>query len=691
MKSYVKLVNFEINRFIKIYVSLLIITLLSQLIGVIVTSRGLMKRAHEVMFEQNLSENAYLHKFGGFDFTHISSTLWFIGPIALCIVALIFYNFMIWYRDWFGKNTFAYRLLMLPTARISLYFSKATAILALIFGLLAFQMILLPLENVLFETFIPENFLKTSMDVSSILQSNFVLGIIFPPYFSDFLISYGIGMMFVFVLFTSILFERSFRLKGIVFGILYFIAAVLLFLSPLFAMANETVPDLYPGRDFCHFPNTRNLNNGSIHRNRKLADIKTGIGLRGGMAMKRYISSILLVCLSIIIIGAYYGIIIVNANDFPEYSINTVEGLESEIKDVSLRGFVEEEGISNNVKITLNETLYLSNQSYFQRMTGNNDPRIEKLKKEHRSFMRGKNNIYSFYQDADFIAYAETVYKPSSLDHSYKDVFNIGLLDLASDKEISFELGVPGGIFNSIGVLDVQLIQSQLKVVTENYMYGSDSNTDQEEIHLYTFDLANQKLLNDEVIITPQQIKMGYDIINSMEQNPSQPRNSIVFIKRPKVVNQGEGSANTTDKAAIFEYVYEKNHLETIELPETLTDRILTSRNYLNGDELYIINQDAKGMHLTTFNIANQSIINDQTFPINNVGTGEFPIVIKNDRVYVLATNDFEENNMTNLPPQLFIGELKTGKILYKGEVIPKKADQKFNTKSLVLYSLEIK
>ncbi|MFJ7976459.1 hypothetical protein ACIQZI_12260 [Peribacillus sp. NPDC096379] len=253
MKSYVKLVNFEVNRFIKIYASLLIITLLSQCIGVIVISTGLMKRAHEVMFEQNLSEKAYLHQFGGFDFTHISSTLWFIGPIALCIAALIFYSFLIWYRDWFGKNTFAYRLLMLPTARISLYFSKATAILVLIFGLLAFQMILLPLENALFESLIQENFLQTSMDVSSILQSNGILGIIIPPYFSDLLISYGIGIMFVFVLFTSILFERSFRLKGIVLGILYFIAAVLLYLSPLFIIGNETMPVLYPEEIFAIF------------------------------------------------------------------------------------------------------------------------------------------------------------------------------------------------------------------------------------------------------------------------------------------------------------------------------------------------------------------------------------------------------------------------------------------------------
>ena len=46
------------------------------------------------------------------------------GPIALCVVVLIIYVFFIWYRDWLGKNTFIYRLLMLPTARIQCLFSK---------------------------------------------------------------------------------------------------------------------------------------------------------------------------------------------------------------------------------------------------------------------------------------------------------------------------------------------------------------------------------------------------------------------------------------------------------------------------------------------------------------------------------------------------------------------------------------
>ena len=37
----------------------------------------------------------------------------------------------------------------------------------------------------------------------------------------EFVIYYGVGMTAVFVVFKAILFERSFRLKGIIYGILY--------------------------------------------------------------------------------------------------------------------------------------------------------------------------------------------------------------------------------------------------------------------------------------------------------------------------------------------------------------------------------------------------------------------------------------------------------------------------------------
>ncbi|MFF2853419.1 hypothetical protein [Peribacillus sp. NPDC058002] len=235
MMRYIKLVNFEINRFSKIYLSLLLITLVSQFAGVLIVTKSLLNDAKEIISNEKLSEAAYVANYGAIDFTHIVHTLFFAGPIALCAVALIFYIFLIWYRDWVGKNTFIYRLLMLPASRLSIYLSKATAIFLMVLGMVAFQIIILPMENALFHSKIPEAFLN-EMSIPTITKTSPILAMIIPNNFTEFLLSYGIGLMVMSVVFTAIMFERSFRIKGIILGLVYGGVTAALFLAPVFIM-----------------------------------------------------------------------------------------------------------------------------------------------------------------------------------------------------------------------------------------------------------------------------------------------------------------------------------------------------------------------------------------------------------------------------------------------------------------------
>ncbi len=133
MNRYLKLVNFEFTRFLKLFLVLTGITLLIQLIGVIFESRKYIGRANKVIYEELLSKSDFITQYGKISFYNISQTGWFLGPIVLCGVTLLIYVFFIWYRDWLGKNTFSYRLLVLPTARINVYLAKATTIFTLCF------------------------------------------------------------------------------------------------------------------------------------------------------------------------------------------------------------------------------------------------------------------------------------------------------------------------------------------------------------------------------------------------------------------------------------------------------------------------------------------------------------------------------------------------------------------------------
>jgi hypothetical protein len=232
MKKYLKLVNFEFNRIAKLFAVLLGITLVTQIVGVIVVSKDYLNMANEKIYEEMMSKAEFLENFGQMSFLQIVRSIWFVGPIALCIAGVGLYIFLIWYRDWVGKNTFIYRLLMLPTTRLNVFYAKITTIMIMTFGLVAFQLILLPIEMLVMRGMVPNDF-RMDMGVKEIVTSMPELTIIIPSSVVELILFYGAGLLGVSILFTGILMERSFRWKGIFAGLIYSALALVVLISPL--------------------------------------------------------------------------------------------------------------------------------------------------------------------------------------------------------------------------------------------------------------------------------------------------------------------------------------------------------------------------------------------------------------------------------------------------------------------------
>lgn len=231
MRSYLKLVNFEISRFFKLYLVLIGVTIVCQFVGAIIVSKGYMNRADLVMYENQLSVSQYLEQRSAFSFSHFVNSGWFVLSIVFCIAMLMIYVFFIWYRDWFGKNTFIYRLLMLPTGRINIYFAKLTAIMLFVLGLITLQILLIPFEMQIVNSIVPAN-LRTNFPFSGIYNQE-IWGLLYPSAFAGFILIYGIGLVFVAVLFTAILFERSYGLKGIFCAVVYGMFSFGILIAPL--------------------------------------------------------------------------------------------------------------------------------------------------------------------------------------------------------------------------------------------------------------------------------------------------------------------------------------------------------------------------------------------------------------------------------------------------------------------------
>ncbi|WP_174731369.1 hypothetical protein [Mesobacillus harenae] len=233
MKNYLKLVNFEFNRIAILFSALLGITFVAQIVGVIVQSRSYLSMANEKIYDEMMSKAQFLEIFGQMSFLQIARSVWFMGPIAFCIAGVGFYIFLIWYRDWIGKNTFIYRLLMLPTTRLNIFYSKITNILIMTFGLVAFQLIIIPIEMLVMKVMVPNEF-RRDMGVNEIVSSMPELGIIIPTSIVELILYYGAGMLVVSILFTAILMERSYRWKGIFAGLIYSAVAAVVLISPVF-------------------------------------------------------------------------------------------------------------------------------------------------------------------------------------------------------------------------------------------------------------------------------------------------------------------------------------------------------------------------------------------------------------------------------------------------------------------------
>lgn len=219
MNHYVKLVNFEVKRFWKLFVTIVIVVGLAQIIGAIINSLSFKNHAKETMMQEQIMESDFVLEYGPYSLRNFLYSEYFMLSVMFAATVLVIYVFFIWYRDWLGKSSIIYRLLMLPTERRTVYFAKLTAILLFVLCLVGVQVVLLEVVEQIIRSIIPE---QLRVDEGIIFTySNEVLTLLYPQTVLQFVLTYGLGLSVVAVVFTAILFERSYHLKGIFIAVLY--------------------------------------------------------------------------------------------------------------------------------------------------------------------------------------------------------------------------------------------------------------------------------------------------------------------------------------------------------------------------------------------------------------------------------------------------------------------------------------
>lgn len=403
--------------------------------------------------------------------------------------------------------------------------------------------------------------------------------------------------------------------------------------------------------------------------------------------MKRYLCSIIIGMVVILSIGTYYVKVASSASSLPKYTFKTLEGSDKELDPVIINATLQKgSNFYEPLTIESNTTTYASERSYLENLTGRQGHEIERLAKEHRSFMRGKDSISSLYEDDDFLAYA-SVNSEYTKSGDMEAKFDIGLLEKKDEEGTSFQIELPnqGRIMNA-DVRDVQLVHSKLQVLTMNDV-NSNNEKQTKEVHLYTIDVANKKVLSDKTLVSesftdPDQV----DFQMPIDLAPSQP-NNIVFISLIKGVNHEDGFKEKLKESKLLSYNYETEKLETVKKGSLSLD--MARSGYADGKNLYAVEMKSGKYRIKTFDLNSQTLTNDTELDIAANKEELYTAAFKNGRVYFLLNGMNQEGLLTYKPAKLLIADLKTGKTLYKGEtVINKKNSKSFD---LFINDLEVK
>src|SRR5690625_3866402 len=217
--------------------------------------------------------------------------------------------------------------------------------------------------------------------------------------------------------------------------------------------------------------------------------------------MKKYIKLVVLTIFIIVFISYFYVDVKNASRLFPNFQFEKIAGNEEVVEDLVVSGdFYYDFYGFQTFRVDSEGTSYFRDEPFLKRLDVFYSPiEIERLQKEYRSFMRGKDKFSGyFYETDEYLAYGATPFNVWGLDHLE---FEVAILDKQTKKSDSFRVPIPNrGDYSFVDAKDVFLNENEFYIVTLNEQTDQDGYITVAEVHVYTFDLDRQELIHDEVI-----------------------------------------------------------------------------------------------------------------------------------------------------------------------------------------------
>ncbi|MGP4107634.1 hypothetical protein [Virgibacillus sp. L01] len=415
--------------------------------------------------------------------------------------------------------------------------------------------------------------------------------------------------------------------------------------------------------------------------------------------MKRYWKLIGIVTIAVLTIGTFYVKSAFSANSYPEIVFEKVSGNEEELDSVIIDGDyrIGRIGRGESVQVTADGSTYQGELSFFERMRDMYSPEMNELQNEYRNFMRGKSgNVSSFYDAKDTLAYVDIINQTLTESPSETE-FDIEVLDKDSNGTVTFNVPVPNrAMYRNVHVTDVQMIDGELKVITQNYLRQTDNAFGNQEMHMYSFDISNKSINGEEKIATIEQnnknVRTHIDSVRESDDLSSH-KNIVFSINKENIERNADrnvaGEIKRADKAnsQYLAYNLETGEKKTLEFPKEHRDKEVM---VYDGSTLYLMGETEDGREFALYNMESESVEKKFTVPSQNKVGAKFGVnlnvQISNGKMYVLNT-EYKENNDTS--SSIMVIDTKSGDILYEGKITtkePAERDYRLN-----FYDMEIK
>ncbi|SEM73138.1 hypothetical protein SAMN05192533_105122 [Mesobacillus persicus] len=386
--------------------------------------------------------------------------------------------------------------------------------------------------------------------------------------------------------------------------------------------------------------------------------------------MRKYWKFMSILVVIILSIGTFYVKSVTSEANHPEFVIDTQSGDAKEIEPLKLVGYYSDTSsmdyTSTDVKISSEGSTY-ERRSFLDQIIGEPPAVIKEYQEKYRSFMRGKGlNVNSFFENNQFLAYADVDYKTDSF-HSHDFKFPISILNKEDASVQSFTVDIPDSENMDYAYMeDLQIIEDELYIITNNMIRNPEGSFD--EKHVYTIDLANQTLSNDDTFSQVPEGQEGNHIVAQViRTSPTEANDHMILLQKEiKVIHDPESYREEVVKQEVISYNLATKEKESISVSDLPFNSELS---FFDGSTIYFIGIEGQEIFVTPYHLADGQAGEEYRLQLSGEdGHGSAPMTtIKDGKLYLSGQQLTPKLNIN--AADVIVADVETGDILFKGQI----------------------